>query len=242
MNDQGKTSPPTVILSGPTRGLGRALFEELVSQTYPVIGLGRNLERIATVAKSATVPVELIDIDLGFDPKALSEALAKLRRIVSSTSTGSIVFISNASIIEPIGQATGLRFADLERAMQINCLAPLMISNILTETSRTQGRSLLIFNVSSGASSRPIRGWQAYCTSKAAFKMGLDVLSVENFHVQVVHFDPGVIDTSMQQVIREQTEVDMPEVEAFRAYKQDGVLKTPLTVATELISLIKRRL
>jgi benzil reductase ((S)-benzoin forming) len=242
MNDRGKTSPPMVILSGPTRGLGRALFEQLISQTYFVIGIGRDLGRIAAVAKSTTAPVELIEADLGADSEALSDVMGTLRRIVSSTTTGPIVFISNASIIEPIGLATSLTLSGLDRTMQINCLAPLVISNDLTEASLKQGRPLLILNVSSGASSRPIRGWQAYCISKAAFKMGLDVLATENLHVQIVHFDPGVMNTSMQQVIREQHEVDMPEVKTFRAYKEEAVLKAPLTVATELISLMKRHL
>lgn len=242
MSIPGTTSTPTVILSGPTRGLGRALFDQLVSQAYPVVGLGRDLARIATLATPASAPVELVEVDLGDDADALARALAALRRIVQATTAGPLVFISNASIIEPIGQATGLALADLERAMRINCLAPLMIANTLTEIAHAQHRPLLVLDVSSGAACRPIRGWQAYCTSKAAYKMALDVLAAENTHVQVVHFDPGVMDTPMQQVIRGQREADMPEVAAFRAYKDDGLLKTPLAVAAELILLMKRHL
>jgi NADP-dependent 3-hydroxy acid dehydrogenase YdfG len=67
MNAPDKTTPPTVILSGPTRGLGRALFDELVSQAYPVVDFGRNLARIDAVTKSASVPVELIEVDLSSD-------------------------------------------------------------------------------------------------------------------------------------------------------------------------------
>ena len=242
MNAPDKTTPPTVILSGPTRGLGRALFDELVSQAYPVVGLGRNLAQIDAVTKSASVPVELIEVDLSADSDALPNALAEVRRILNLKSTGPLVFISNASIIEPIGLATGLAFSGLERAMRINCLSPLVIANFLTKTAQAQERPLLVLDVSSGAACRPIRGWQAYCSSKAAFKMGLDVLAAENSHVQVVHFDPGVMDTSMQELIREQQVADMPEVEVFRAYQEEGMLKAPLTVAAELILLMKGNL
>lgn len=123
--------------------------------------------------------------------------------------------------------------------MRINCLAPLMIANFLTKTAQAQGRPLLVLDVSSGAACRPIRGWQAYCTSKAAYKMGLDVLAAENSHIQVVHFDPGVMDTSMQALIRAQHVESMPEVEVFRSYREKGTLKAPFTVATELIELIE---
>lgn len=242
MNIPDKTTSPTVILSGPTRGLGRALFDQLVSQACPVVGLGRDLGRIASVANNAPAQVELVEVDFGAAFDALTHALAAVRRILSTNSRGSLAFISNASIIEPIGQATGLPCSGLERAMRINCLAPLMIANFLTNIAQAQGRPLLVLDVSSGAACRPIRGWQAYCTSKAAYKMGLDVLAAENSHVQVVHFDPGVMDTPMQELIRAHHVEDMPEVEVFRAYRERGTLKMPFAVATELIQLIERHL
>lgn len=239
MNAPDKSTPPTIVLSGPTRGLGRALFDQLVFQGFPTVGLGRNLGRIAALASSAPSQVQLVEVDLGADSDALMDALAAVRRLLSSDPSGPLAFISNASIIEPIRQATELTCSGLDRAMRINCLAPLMVANFLTKTAQEQGRSLLVLNVSSGAACRPIPGWQSYCTSKAAYKMGLDVLVAENSHVQVVHFDPGVMDTSMQDLIRAQHVADMPEVEVFRSYQEKGTLKAPLTVATELIQLME---
>jgi len=233
---------PTVILSGPTRGLGRALFDQLVSQTYPVIGLGRDLARVAAVAENSNIPAKLIEIDFDADFNALTDALAAINDTVCSSSAGPLVFISNASVIEPIGQATSLALPGIERALRINCLAPLRIANALTEIAQAQHRSFLVLNVSSGAACRPIRGWQAYCSSKAAYKMALDVLAAENPHVRVVHFDPGVMDTPMQQLIRGQQEADMPEVAAFRGYQEEGLLKATPTVAAELILLMRRHL
>lgn len=235
-------STPTVILSGPTRGLGFALFEQLVSQGYPLVCLGRGLARITDRAKPASGPVDFVEVELGTDTKTLANQLATMRHIIQSAPYDPLVFISNASIIEPIGRATGLAPADLERALRINCVAPLMIANTLTEIAYAQHRSLLVLDVSSGAACRPIRGWQAYCTSKSAYKMALDVLAAENSHVQVVHFDPGVMDTPMQQLIREQREEDMPEVSAFRAYREEGLLKSPPGVAAEIIHLMKHHL
>jgi benzil reductase ((S)-benzoin forming) len=242
MNGEDINKLPLVILSGPTRGLGRELFEQLIFQAFPVVGVGRDLGRIATVANSATTPVKLVEVDFGADSDVLADALDLLRLILNDTITGPLVFISNSSIIEPIGQATGLSLSALERTMRINCLTPLMFANVLTQTALAQGRSLLILNVSSGAACRPVRGWQAYCTSKSAYKMGLDVLAEENSHVQVVHFDPGVMDTAMQELIRAQHMVDMPGVEVFRSFREKGLLNAPPTVATELLQLMKCRL
>lgn len=242
MNDPNNIAPLTVILSGPTRGLGLELFNQLVSQAYPVVGLGRDLKRIAALAKTASAPIEFVEVDLGGNSEALESALAVLRRIVQSKSEGPLVFISNASIIDPIGKATGLALSGLERAMRINCLVPLIIANTLADIAHAQRRTFLILDVSSGAARRPIRGWQAYCTSKAAYKMALDVLALENPHVKVVHSDPGIMDTSMQKLIRGQQEADMPDVAAFRSYKTEGLLKAPHAVAVELILLMKSQL
>jgi benzil reductase ((S)-benzoin forming) len=220
--------------------LGRALFDQLVSQRYPMIGLGRDLARVATQAAVASGPVDLLEVDLE-DVDALENALVALRRSVQLVADP-LVFISNAGVIEPIGQAADLRLADLERVLRINCLAPLMIAHTLANIAYIQHRTLLILDISSGAADRPIRGWQAYCTSKAAYKVALDVLAAENTHVRVVHFNPGVMDTPMQEVIRQQKEADMPEVAAFRAYQTEGVLKAPSVIAAELILLMKRQL
>lgn len=232
---------PTVVLSGPTGGLGYELFDQLVSQAYPVIGLGRDLRRIASAVKTASAKVEFVEMDLG-DSGSLESALVALRRIIQSGSQGPLVFISNASTIEPIGRAAGLTLPGLELAIRINCLAPLIIANTLADIAHELHRTLLVLDISSGAACRPIRGWQAYCTSKAAYKMALDVLSLENSHVEVIHFDPGVMDTPMQKLIRGQQEADMPEVEVFRAYKKEGLLKAPHMVAAELILLMKNQL
>lgn len=231
---------PSVVLSGPTRGLGRALFELLVSHAYPVIGLGRDLERVAALASMASAPWELVEVDLE-DADALDNCLATLRYSLRPA-VGPLVFISNAGVIEPIGRATGLELADLERTLRINCLAPLMIAHTLADIACAQHRTLLVLDINSGAADRPIRGWQAYCTSKAAYKMALDVLVAENWYVRAVHFDPGVMDTPMQELIRRQMEADMPEVEAFRTYYAEGGLRAPAEVAAELIQLMRRNL
>ena len=206
------------------------------------MGLGRNLERIEAIAKSSVRPIGLIEIDLAAEFQVLEETLASLGKMLGAVSSNSLVFISNASNIEPIAQAVDLKVFGLERAMRTNCIAPLNIANFLTKTTKERGFPLLILNISSGAACRPIRGWQAYCTTKAAFKMGLDVVAAENPHVQVVHFDPGVMDTSMQLLIRKQQVSEMPEVEDFCAYLESGLLKPPITVAVELINIIKSRL
>jgi len=226
---------PTVILSGPTSGLGLALLEQLNVHDVPTVGLGRNLARFAATESSLSSKVKLIEVDLGASSDVLTNALVPLSQYVNSNPIGPLVFVSNASTIEPIGRSITLEYSSLEGVMRVNCLAPLMIANILTKVTQGQDRPLLILNITSGAASRPIGGWQAYCISKAACKMGFDVLAEENTKVKVIHFDPGVVNTSMQELIRSHDAIDMPDVETFRSYHTKNLLKTPKVVACELL-------
>lgn len=236
------TARPTVVLTGPTSGLGRALFEQLIAQEFPLVGLGRNLERIKTTTKKPSPKIQLIELDLAAELSSLSETLVQLRNMGSLTPSKPLVFVNNAAIIEPIGKATVDNLFGLERAMRINCQSPLFIANLLVEITRRLNSPLLILNLSSGAALRPIHSWQTYCSSKAACKMGLDVLAAENPKIKIIHFDPGVMDTPMQQLIREQRAEDMPEIDVFLRYHVEGQLKEPLKVAIELIQLINRNM
>ena len=78
---------------------------------------------------------------------------------------------------------------------------------------------LIIYNISSGASSKPIEGWSAYCSTKSATKMMLDVISLENSNVLVHHHDPGMVDTNMQKKIRSTNKYKMKNVAFFREAK-----------------------
>lgn len=234
----GEVASPTFIISGPASGLGRALFKKLSQRSFPLILLGRDLSRLDEEKRNSFAKIECLEIDFTHD---LKDLINQLISAVKSAAAGPLVFISNAGLIEPIGQARFLERAAVERAMRVNWLVPMSVANALGEAAYTQDRSLLIADVSSGAATRPVRGWQAYCASKAAIKMALDVLAKENAHVEVIHLDPGVMDTPMQALIRKKSAVTMPDVSVFRGYKAAGKLRDPGQVADEMIEIIIKR-
>jgi len=62
----------------------------------------------------------------------------------------------------------------------------------------------VIINLSSGAAHRPLEGWSAYCAAKAGTAMLTAAVALEagDGGVRVYGFQPGVVDTSMQERIR----------------------------------------
>ena len=236
----GEAPPPTFIITGPTSGLGRALVAQILPRPFPLILVGRDLKRLdrERAQRSSAATVECIEIDFASDLKNLVDQLIC---IVQRVARGPLVFISNAGLIEPIGQAGLLELAAVERSMRVNWLSPMFVANALGVSACKQDNTLLVVDVSSGAATRPVRGWQAYCASKAAIKMALDVLAQESAHVEVIHLDPGVMDTPMQALIRKENAENMPDVSIFRGYKATGKLRDPHSVANEMMAMIIKR-
>ena len=58
--------------------------------------------------------------------------------------------------------------------------------------------------------------------------------------ITVISVAPGVVDTPMQDGIRDLDEVDFPNVQRFRDLKSEGILRSPDVVARELWDLATR--
>lgn len=219
----------TIVLTGISRGLGKALHDLLCSD-FPEdkkIFISRGF---SDINKSGLI--DYLDMDL-------SDKKIQCDSVDISNESNNVIFVNNASVIEPIRKVLDVSFNEVEKAMDVNFWAPLQLARYLAAESKRIKADFYIVNISTGAAVRPIQGWLAYCVSKTAIKMAIDVLVEENKHIQVVHFDPGVMDTGMQTVIRSSAEDDMCDVETFKEFKTNNKLRDPSEVATEIISIIK---
>lgn len=71
--------------------------------------------------------------------------------------------------------------------------------------------SLHILSTNSGAETKAIPGWPTCCTTKASAHVYFDVLDFEGgFRITINHFNPGVMDTQMQE------EIHSSSIQAFR--------------------------
>ena len=216
-----------VILTGISRGLGKALFENLVSrEDTHLIGMGRTFSKELEKSQVSLVTCNLSD----------TENLPVLKNLVPKG--GDVVFINNAGTVEPIGAVGGLSVDKLRYAAAVNYISPMLLCNQLIALCKENGRKLRIVNISSGAAHYPIPGWAAYCSSKAAFKMFLDVVAEQekaDGMIEIVHVDPGIMDTGMQEQIRAADAAGFPRLAEFQAYKTAGKLRTPEEAAQQII-------
>lgn len=213
-----------IFLSGPSSGLGSSLYELLSS---------RSNTRITNIGRNKPKKMRKQDFFLKKDFQELNKFKFDISDDISK-----IIFISNAGSIEPINLAAQVKIQELITNHMINFISPYSISGVLTRISIKMSIPLHIVNISSGAASHGIAGWSAYCSSKAAIKIALDCLAEENENVNLIHLDPGILDTDMQRTIREVSSLKMPGKKKFIDYYNQGKLKTPSNAAIEIINAI----
>ncbi len=101
----------------------------------------------------------------------------------------------------------------------------------------------IIINVSSGAGKYPVDGWSGYCASKAALDMVSQAAALEQHvrganNVRIYALAPGVVDTPMQEQIRETDAADFSKLDKFMNYKADNALDDAETTAEKFFQLI----
>ena len=222
------------IVTGTTRGLGLALAERIALEPHnELITLGR--------APDAPVPGGArLECDLA-DARAIEHAFDRIEQRVRGKRYEKAVLVNNAGVVGPVGPLETCDGSALERSIAVNVLAPLLLMRRFLAALEGQAVILRIINISSGAGRRPIYGWSAYCTAKAALDMATRVVALEararRRPVEAVSLAPGVIDTGMQGEIRGMSADQFMDVERFRAMQAEGKLRPAADVAADILRL-----
>lgn len=213
-----------VILTGYTSGLGGAIHDHLLSRNskYKFIFIGRE-DRPSINSLKIYLKADLSNV----------KEVSSLKMSSHLKDAHEVVFINNAGTVTPICPANEIKPKDFLDSVAVNYTSPVLLINKLRKSVET----IKIINISSGAAYRPISYWSTYCSTKSAIKMYFDVISFET-GISVQHFDPGVIDTKMQKIIRKKSE-NYDELKFFEEIKRNKMLKSPAYVAEEICELIK---
>ncbi len=210
---------PTALITGSTRGLGKAIATELVRQNWTVIIDGRRQVTLDAAAVQIGGDVVGVTGDIT-DP-------AHRAHLVSAVGISLDLLINNASELGPSPLQTLAQISpdDVARIFDVNVLAPLALTQALLQP--LVSRSGVIVNISSDAAVEAYPGWGAYGASKAALDHLSAVLAEENPDLSIYAFDPGDMRTDMHQA----------------AFPGEDISDRPLpeTVIPALFRLVDRR-
>lgn len=227
-------SKPTVIVTGASGALGAATAIRLAEMGADVVITARRpapLQQTAAQVQNAGARVLSVVGDL-------TEA-ATINTLVEQTVTtfGKLdAIVNNAGIlaIQPIANET---LATWRNVFEVNVLTALALTQAaLPHLRETKGR---VVNVSSGAAVKGYPTWGAYGASKAAMNHLTMTLASEEPNIIPIAVRPGVVDTDMQALIREQGVGVMPPEQHARFVNlhRDGDLIPPETSGQSLAAL-----
>ncbi|MFG1998427.1 SDR family NAD(P)-dependent oxidoreductase [Spirillospora sp. NPDC048911] len=201
----------TALITGASRGLGRAIARELARDGWNLILNARGAEALEAAAKelaSDGVPVAAIAGDVA-DP----EHRERLVRAAGEAG-GLDLLINNAGTLgtTPLPRLADQPLDDLAEAFRINTLAPLALVQALLPTLRERGGAIL--NITSDASREPYETWGGYGSTKAALEQISHVLAAEEPDVAVWWVDPGEMRTEMLRAAGEDADAAPPPEES----------------------------
>lgn len=184
---------PTALVTGASRGLGRAIATGLAETGWRLVLTARTPDDLGTVAAG---------LRRHTDVRAIAGDVTSpdhRRRLVTAAGQRLDLLVNNAGILGPSPQP---RLADypidvLRTVYEINVLAPIALTQLALPALRAAGGTLV--NITSDAAVEGYEGWGGYGSGKAALEQASRVLAAEEPDLRVWWVDPGDLRTRMHQ-------------------------------------------
>jgi benzil reductase ((S)-benzoin forming) len=232
------------IITGASRGLGEAIAKRLIQEQVAIISVSRTEnDEIKQLALENKLFYMHYSCNLSLE-KEVEEVFMEISHRIFLKNPKEIFLFNNAGMIEPIHTVGNLDQTPIVRNIQVNLIAPMLITNILLKNAQQTDSSVQVINITSGAAVRSIEGWSVYCSAKAGLNMFTQTAAIEQAERKTNHkiiaFSPGIMDTNMQETIRSFSNEAFKELEKFKEFKENSLLLSADAVAGALVDLVLR--
>ena len=185
-------NPKTVVITGCTRGLGRAMIPRFIDAGWHIAGCGRNAAQIAELSREFPAPhlFQICDVSSESDIAAFCAAILK-------HSGPPDLVLNNAAIINQNAPLWETSAEDFSRIVDINIKGPAAMMRHLLPAMLKRGSGVIV-NFSSGWGRVTAAEVAPYCATKYAIE-GLSMATAQDTggKVAVIPMNPGIIDTDM---------------------------------------------
>ena len=230
------------LVTGTTSGIGAAVARRLLERGWHVFGVARRRSPIEHTN------YEHVSADLG-DTAALSRTVGeRLGNLLVDGPWNRVGLVNNAAATGLLGPIERFDVDQLPAVLATNLVAPIwFMREVLGATP--PATPLRIVNVSTGAAVRGFPGLGAYGSSKAGLRMAGMVLAAEieaarassgeTRNISVLSYEPGTVDTPMQETARTSTRETLPSLDLFQRFAAEGTLISPAAPAADIVAFLE---
>ncbi|KAI9805521.1 MAG: hypothetical protein M1825_000772 [Sarcosagium campestre] len=236
--------PKVIIVTGASRGIGHAIATHLLQQrphSHNLVLVARSAPPLLALQTQFPEHVEVVtgDVvvtansttaassgdDIADDDYSLAERAVEtaVRRWPDAGIDGLVLNHGTLEPVARVAKSSGKDWGDAFRVNLFSCVE--FVKEALPHLRRSKGR--IIFT-SSGAAQTSYTAWGAYGASKAALNHLAQTLGREEPDVVSVAVRPGVVDTDMQQQVRDNaSKMTAAESDKFAKLHAEGKLLRP---------------
>ncbi|CAN1140417.1 NADPH-dependent pterin aldehyde reductase [Linum perenne] len=194
VNRAGGSGGKKVLITGVSRGLGRALAEELAKRGHTVIGCSRTQEKLNSLRSELTSSDRhlLIDADIRSD-----SSVGELARVVMEKKGVPDIIVNNAGTINKNNKIWEVPEEEFDAVIDTNVKG---VANVLRHfiPLMLPSKQGIIVNISSGWGRSGAALVAPYCASKWAIEgLSRSVAKELPDGMAIVALNPGVIHTEM---------------------------------------------
>ncbi len=227
------------LITGTSKGIGRALAQALVGEGHTVLGAARGA---AAIAESGNYHHRQADLTDMASVRGLADEAA---RLVGRGHFDFLCLVNNAAVLEPLKPLHRCTAEEIESHVEIGLIAPMVLTSAFVRLFEgEQVRKKVVF-MSSGAATSPLPDMSVYCATKAAINMLAKCVGLEHAGrargFEVMAISPGMVETSMQQTARAKSEVEFAMGDMFRQAHESGQVQEPAEVARKIVKAIGRK-
>jgi len=184
------------MVTGASRGLGRALAAGLAREGYDLIIDARD----AAALNAAAAEIRWDGGTVTAIPGDVTDPAHRLALQRAAEQAGRLdLLVNNAGTLgaSPLPALADYPADELRTAFEVNVIAPIALTQLVLPLLRAAGGAVL--NITSDAAVEAYAGWGGYGAAKAALEQASNVLAAEELAVRVWWADPGDLRTDMHK-------------------------------------------
>ena len=181
-----------VLITGATRGCGRAMVEQFVEAGHTVVGCGRSKSHVAALTKQFGAPHRFDVVDVADDGQ-----VAKWARTVIEAGLVPDLLLNNAAVMNEPAPLWEIAADEFDQLVRVNICGVANVIRHVVPPMVERGKGVIV-NFSSGWGRSTSPEVAPYCATKYAIE-GLSLALAQELPsgMASIPFNPGIINTEM---------------------------------------------